>query len=129
MKTLREERRKSPRLPFQGQVNVTVIASSIERAIAPGQSFRCQTGDVSRSGLKIICNRRLKSGAKLELWVVPPHQLETLIVCGTVRWSQPLDGNHFSAGIELSEIYSKDMSAWHNLVTRLSEQVPVGAPA
>jgi hypothetical protein len=109
------ERRKDARVPHEQNLTVKVIASTTP-AIRPGRTIECASHDVSPDGLRIKTVQPVPSDVYLELWVVAPHQADTLILRGIVRWSRELAPGEHVAGVELIPDSASNIERWRAMV-------------
>lgn len=69
-------------------------------------------------------NRALRRGTTLTMWVISPLFQQTLILSGTVQWSQEVTPDVFASGIHISEDESENIATWRNIIAMLPTQLP-----
>ncbi len=104
-----DERRQEYRESRQERLYVQ-IRHAPEDSLA-GNTYRCDTADISASGLRIHFDKPLLPGAMLELWVSCKSNGRKYLLTGEVRWSREV-GNRFQTGIALRDARNTDYPAW-----------------
>jgi PilZ domain len=94
---------RSERLFVQMRV---VQAAGIERV-----TVRCDTADLSRSGLRVQVPTEIPSDAILEIWIKVQGQPNNFYLVGRVRWCTP-NAQGAEIGILLQDGPGTDYKAW-----------------
>jgi hypothetical protein len=80
-----------------------------------GRIARCETLEVSGSGLRVRVGESLTVGAILQIGVEMPGQDEPFYLVGQVRWRRQDTGNpgQWLAGFEILNAAGSDIEQWH----------------
>ena len=83
--------------------------------------LRCETVDVSVSGLRIYVPQHIAQGSKLNLAVPMEDWKENLELVGEAVWVKPVaDGEGFWVGLELRDSKRENMEKWFKVVHKFS---------
>jgi hypothetical protein len=117
-----QDMRQQARFPVRSNVFVE-LASPDFGSNSSSTLLRCQTLEISRSGLRIGLHQELLVGAILQVAVELPRDNRTLILVAEVAWSRPVPGtgneHAWSAGLVLLDADDSDIDSWVALVTMM----------
>lgn len=113
------------RLPLETRVFVE-LESPPPGSIGPGKVARCDTLDVSNSGLRVRLRESITVGAILQIGVDLPGKDEPFYLVGQVRWRMQEKGvpGAWIAGFEILNAMGSDVDQWTAALLVMDEQVP-----
>ena len=115
------ERRKHQRIHVERAIFVEVDSPG-SRTEAHNQILRCETLDVSVSGLRIWVPEEIMEGSKLNIAAPMEDWKENLELVGQAIWVRPAeDQEGFWVGLELADSSRADMEKWLKVVYRLAK--------
>jgi PilZ domain-containing protein len=115
------DRRKHERKNVVHDIYVEVAKRGV-RSEAHTTIFKCETVDVSSSGLKIISPQAIAIGATLNIAVPMQNWQDNLEFIALAKWSQELeDKDGFWIGLELQQESEEKTQNWLNVVQQLAE--------
>ena len=108
------EKRRYVRLPLESRIFIE-LESPPPGSIVRGRIARCETLEVSDSGLRVRVGEALTVGAILQIGVELPGKDEPFYLVGQVRWRmQDTDSRgHWLAGFEVLNAAGSDIDQWH----------------
>ena len=120
------DRRKHHRIEVVKAIFIEVVSRS-----GIGESdntiIRCETVDVSVSGLRIYVTQAIAKGSTLNIAVPMEDWKENLELVGEAVWVKPLEtGEGFWVGLELRDSNLENMRKWFKVVHSLSSTPPGG---
>lgn len=113
------------RLPIASRVFIE-IESPPPGSIGPGKVARCDTLDVSHSGLRVRLDESVTVGAILQIGVELPGETEPFYLVGQVRWRMR-DKEHpgsWIAGFEILNALGSDIAHWEAALMEMDERAP-----
>lgn len=119
------EHRRFFRLPVESRVFIE-LESPAPGSLGPGRVARCETLDVSQSGLRVRIGESVTVGAILQIGVELPGKDEPFYLVGQVRWrmrDKDVPGA-WIAGYEILNALGSDVDQWHAALQVMDEQVP-----
>ncbi len=119
------DRRRFFRLPVESRVFIE-IESAPPGSLGPGKIARCETLDVSNSGLRVRLDEAVTVGAILQIGVELPGKDEPFYLVGQVRWrmrDREIKGK-WVAGFEVLNAFGSDVEHWEAALQVIDEQVP-----
>ena len=119
------DRRRFFRLPVESRVFIE-IESAPPGSLGPGKIARCETLDVSNSGLRVRLDEPVTVGAILQIGVELPGKDEPFYLVGQVRWrmrDREIKGK-WVAGFEVLNAFGSDVEHWEAALQVIDEQVP-----
>jgi len=115
------ERRKHQRIHVERAIFVEEESPG-SRTEAHNQILRCETLDVSVSGLRIWVPEEIMEGSKLNIAAPMEDWKENLELVGQAIWVRPAeDQEGFWVGLELADSSRADMEKWLKVVYRLAK--------
>ena len=120
------DRRKHQRIEVVKAIFIEVVSRS-SRGESNNTIIRCETVDVSVSGLRIYVTQAIAKGSTLNIAVPMDDWKENLELVGEAVWVKPLEnGEGFWVGLELRDSNLENMKKWFKVVHTLSSIPPVG---
>ena len=119
------EHRRFFRLPIESRVFIE-LESPAPGSLGPGRVARCETLDVSQSGLRVRIGESVTVGAILQIGVELPGKDEPFYLVGQVRWrmrDKDVPGA-WIAGYEILNALGSDVDQWNAALQVMDEQVP-----
>ena len=119
------EHRRFFRLPVESRVFIE-LESPAPGSLGPGRVARCETLDVSQSGLRVRIGEAVTVGAILQIGVELPGKDEPFYLVGQVRWrmrDKDVPGA-WVAGYEILNALGSDVEQWNAALQVMDEQVP-----
>jgi hypothetical protein len=120
-----KDSRRFFRLPVESRVFVE-IESPPPGSLGPGKVARCDTLDVSQSGLRVRLYEAVTVGAILQIGVELPGKDEPFYLVGQVRWRMQ-DKTHpgsWIAGFEILNALGSDVEHWEAALLVMDEYTP-----
>jgi hypothetical protein len=120
-----KDHRRFFRLPVASRVFIE-IESPPPGSIGPGKVARCDTLDVSHSGLRVRLDESVTVGAILQIGVELPGENEPFYLVGQVRWRMR-DKEHpgsWIAGFEVLNALGSDIDHWEAALMEMDERTP-----
>ena len=119
------EKRRFFRLPIESRVFIE-LESAAPGTLGPGRIARCDTLDVSKSGLRVRLKEAVVVGAILQIGVELPGKDEPFYLVGQVRWRMQDKENPgaWLAGFEILNAYGSDVEQWTAALQVMDESVP-----
>ena len=119
------DKRKFFRLPVASRVFVE-IESPPPGSLGPGKVARCDTLDVSHSGLRVRLSESVSVGAILQIGVELPGENEPFYLVGQVRWRMQDKEQRGSwvAGFEILNALGSDVEHWEAALLEMDERTP-----
>ncbi|MEH6589613.1 MAG: PilZ domain-containing protein [Halioglobus sp.] len=115
------DRRRHERKNVVHDIYVEVAKRGV-RSEAHTTIFKCETVDVSSSGLKLISPQDIAIGATLNVAVPMQNWQDSLEFIALVKWSQELEEKDgFWIGLELQQESEEKTVNWLNVVKQLAE--------
>lgn len=115
------DRRRHERKNVVHDIYVEVAKRGV-RSEAHTTIFKCETVDVSSSGLKLISPQDIAIGATLNVAVPMQNWQDSLEFIAQVKWSQELEEKDgFWIGLELQQESEEKTVNWLNVVKQLAE--------
>lgn len=120
-----KDARRVYRLPVETRVFVE-LESPPPGSIGPGKVARCDTLDVSNSGLRVRLHESVTVGAILQIGVDLPGNEEPFYLVGQVRWRMQEKGvaGSWIAGFEILNAMGSDVEQWTAALLVMDERVP-----
>jgi hypothetical protein len=119
------DRRKHQRIEVVKAIFIEVVGRG-NRGESENAIIRCETVDVSVSGLRIYVTQAIAQGSKLNIAVPMDDWKENLELVGEAVWVKPLEnGEGFWIGLELRDSNLENMRKWFKVVHTLSS-TPTG---
>lgn len=120
-----KDKRKFFRLPVASRVFVE-IESPPPGSLGPGKVARCDTLDVSHSGLRVRLRESVSVGAILQIGVELPGENEPFYLVGQVRWRMQDKEQRGSwvAGFEILNALGSDVEHWEAALLEMDERTP-----
>jgi len=120
------DRRKHQRIEVVKAIYIEVV-SRRGRGESDNAIIRCETVDVSVSGLRIYVTQAIAKGSTLNIAVPMEDWKENLELVGEAVWVKPLEtGEGFWVGLELRDSNLENMRKWFKVVHSLSSTPPGG---
>jgi len=120
------DRRKHHRIEVVKAIFIEVVSRS-GRGESDNTIIRCETVDVSVSGLRIYVTQAIAKGSTLNIAVPMEDWKENLELVGEAVWVKPLEtGEGFWVGLELRDSNLENMRKWFKVVHSLSSTPPGG---
>ena len=115
-----DEQRKYLRLSLESIVFLELMAAGIAGEES-AELARCNTLDISRSGLRVQVSRALTIGAILQIGVELSPGERPLYLAGEVKWCLPArdEEEAWTAGFELLNASDSDIEQWYALVEEM----------
>ncbi|MEZ5570977.1 MAG: PilZ domain-containing protein [Halioglobus sp.] len=114
------ERRKHERIEVVKAIFIEVIRSGSKRE-SENTIIRCETVDISVSGLRIHIPQQIPQGSRLNIAVPMDDWKENLELVGQAVWVRPVEnGSGFWVGLELGDSSRDTMHKWFKVVHSLS---------
>ncbi|MFT4872303.1 PilZ domain-containing protein [Congregibacter sp.] len=120
-----KDHRRFFRLPVASRVFIE-IESAPPGSIGPGKVARCDTLDVSQSGLRVRLDESVTVGAILQIGVELPGENEPFYLVGQVLWRMR-DKEHpgsWIAGFEVLNALGSDIEHWEAALMEMDERTP-----
>ena len=115
------DRRQHPRINFQKAIYIEVAQPGQIRD-SHAEVMRCETVDVSVSGLKVFVPRDVPANSHLHIVAHTDDWQESLELHGVARWCAPTaQKNGYWLGLELMDADSEAMHKWFMVLQRLRE--------
>lgn len=117
------ERRRSVRLPLESRVFIELEAPP-PGSMRRGRIARCDTLEVSASGLRVRLGEALTVGAILQIGVELPGKDEPFYLVGQVRWRMQDRENNSAwlAGFEILNAAGSDIDQWHSALLFMDDE-------
>lgn len=112
------ERRQHTRVDVVKAIFIEVVrrGRQTDQAI-----IRCETVDISVSGLRLYVPTEIAAGSTLNLAVPTEDWTENLELVGEAKWCRPAEGRDgFWVGLELMDTTRENMERWCKVVHQLS---------
>lgn len=120
------DRRRHQRIEVVKAIFVEVVGRG-SRGESDNVIIRCETVDVSVSGLRIYVTQAIAQGSRLNIAVPMDDWKENLELVGEAVWVTPLEnGEGFWVGLELRDSNLENMRKWFKVVHTLSSTPPGG---
>jgi PilZ domain len=114
------DRRKHQRIEVVKAIFIEVVNRK-GRGESDNTIIRCETVDVSVSGLRIYVTQAIAKGSTLNIAVPMEDWKENLELVGEAVWVKPLEtGEGFWVGLELRDSNLENMRKWFKVVHTLS---------
>jgi hypothetical protein len=114
------DRRRHRRIEVVKAIFIEVVSRRSRRE-SDNTIIRCETVDVSLSGLKIYVTQLIAQGSQLNLAVPMDGWKENLELVGEAVWVKPVDkGEGYWVGLELRDSNRENMEKWFKVVHTLS---------
>ena len=118
------DRRKHQRIEVVKAIFIEVV-SRVRRSESANTIIRCETVDISVSGLRIHIPQLIPQGSQLNIAVPMDNWKENLELVGEAVWVKPVEaGDGFWVGLELRDSSHESMSKWFKVVHSLSSTPP-----
>jgi PilZ domain len=120
------DRRRHQRIEVVKAIFIEVVGRG-SRGESDNAIIRCETVDVSVSGLRIYVTQAIAQGSRLNIAVPMDDWKENLELVGEAVWVKPLEnGEGFWIGLELRDSNLENMRKWFKVVHTLSSTPPGG---
>lgn len=118
-----KDQRRFFRLPIASRVFIE-IESPPPGSIGPGKVARCDTLEVSQSGLRVRLSESVTVGAILQIGIELPGETEPFYLVGQVRWRMQDKENPGSwiAGFEVLNALGSDIAQWEAALMEMDER-------
>lgn len=118
-----KDQRRFFRLPIASRVFIE-IESPPPGSIGPGKVARCDTLEVSHSGLRVRLGESVTVGAILQIGIELPGETEPFYLVGQVRWRMQDKENPGSwiAGFEVLNALGSDIAQWEAALMEMDER-------
>lgn len=114
------DRRKHERIDVVQAIFIEIISRG-SRSESDNIILKCETVDISVSGLRIHVPQSIPRGSQLNLAVPMEDWKENLELVGEAMWVKPVDaGEGFWVGLELRDSKRENMEKWFKVVHKLS---------
>jgi len=114
------ERRKHQRIDVVKAIFIEVLRPGHRRE-SENTIIRCETVDISVSGLRIHVPHQIPQGSKLNIAVPMDDWKENLELVGEAMWVRPVEqGAGFWVGLELHDASREVMAKWFKVVHSLA---------
>jgi hypothetical protein len=110
-----DEQRRNRRLFMELKVGVAVVVRSLAFFFWRPQ-FEARTRNVSASGLELLSQRPLSTGADVKLWVQLPTRVWITLRGTVVRTRPDAATGAFLCHIRLSKHPKKSIQSWENII-------------
>lgn len=118
------DRRRHQRIEVVKAIFIEVV-SRRNRRESENMILRCETIDVSLSGLKIYVTQQIAQGSQLNIAVPMEDWKENLELVGDAVWVKPVEkGQGYWVGLELRDSNRENMAKWFRVVHSLSSTPP-----
>jgi len=118
------DRRRHKRVEVVKAIFIEVVNRRSRRE-SENTIIRCETIDVSLSGLRIYVTQRIAQGSQLNIAVPMDDWKENLELVGEAVWVKPVEqGEGFWVGLELRDSNRENMEKWFKVVHTLSSTPP-----
>jgi PilZ domain len=118
------DRRRHRRIEVVKAIFIEVVNRRSRRE-SENTVIRCETIDVSLSGLKIYVTQRIAQGSQLNIAVPMDGWKENLELVGEAVWVIPVErGEGYWVGLELRDSNRENMAKWFKVVHSLSSTPP-----
>jgi hypothetical protein len=118
------DRRRHQRIEVVKAIFIEVVNRKNRRE-SENMIIRCETIDVSLSGLKIYVTQLIAQGSQLNIAVPMEDWKENLELVGDAVWVKPADkGQGYWVGLELRDSNRENMAKWFKVVHSLSRRPP-----
>jgi hypothetical protein len=120
------DRRKHQRVSVEKAIYIEVVGRG-SRSEADNIVIRCETVDVSVSGLKIWVLEAIAQGSKLNIAAPMDDWKENLELVGKVMWLREADNSQgYWLGLELEDTGRDNMERWFRVVHFLNKSPGAG---
>lgn len=118
------DRRRHRRFEVAKAIFIEVVNRKNQRE-SDNTVFRCETVDVSVSGLRVYVPLLIAQGSRLNIAVPMEGWKENLELVGKAVWVQPVEtGEGCWVGLELDDTDRASMEKWFKVVHSLSRRPP-----
>jgi hypothetical protein len=118
------DRRRHQRIEVVKAIFIEVVNRRSRRE-SENTVIRCETIDVSLSGLKIYVTQLIAQGSQLNIAVPMEDWKENLELVGDAVWVKPVErGEGYWVGLELRDSNRENMAKWFKVVHSLSSTPP-----
>jgi hypothetical protein len=118
------DRRRHQRIEVVKAIFIEVV-NRRNRRESENMIIRCETIDVSLSGLKIYVTQPIALGSQLNIAVPMDDWKENLELVGDAVWVKPVEkGQGYWVGLELRDSNRENMARWFKVVHSLSSTPP-----
>lgn len=118
------DRRKHQRIEVVQAIFIEIVHRG-SKSEAENTVIRCETVDISVSGLRIYVPQAIVQGSQLNIAVPMDNWKENLELTGEAMWIKPVEeGEGFWVGLELHDSNRQSMEKWFKVVHSLSSIVP-----
>lgn len=118
------DRRKHQRIEVATAIFIEVV-NGRRRRESDNIIIRCETVDVSVSGLRIYVKQFIAQGSQLNIAVPMAGWTENLEMVGKAIWVKAVDnGEGYWVGLELRDSNRETMEKWFRVVHTLSSAPP-----
>ena len=118
------DRRKHQRIEVVKAIFIEVVSRG-SRSESANTIIRCETVDISVSGLQIYIPKLIPKGSQLNIAVPMDNWKENLELAGEAVWVKPVEaGDGFWVGLELRDSNQESMKKWFKVVHSLSSTPP-----
>lgn len=114
------DRRRHERIDVVRAIFIEVAQRGV-RSEAHNTIIRCETVDISVSGLRVHVSEAIAPGSHLNIAVPMEDWTDNLELVGEAMWAKPAENEEgFWVGLELRDSNPEDMKKWFEVVQRLS---------
>ena len=118
------DRRKHQRIEIVKAIFIEVVSRG-SRSESDNTILRCETVDISVSGLRVYISHAIPQGSQLNIAVPMDDWKENLELVGQAVWIKPVEkGEGFWVGLELHDSSRENMTKWCKVVHSLSSTPP-----
>ncbi len=118
------DRRRHQRIEVVKAIFIEIVNRRSRRE-SENAVIRCETIDVSLSGLKIYVTQLIAQGSQLNIAVPMEDWKENLELVGEAVWVKPVErGEGYWVGLELRDSNRENMAKWFKVVHSLSSTPP-----
>jgi hypothetical protein len=118
------DRRKHQRIDVVKAIFIEVVNRGSRRE-SDNAIIRCETVDISVSGLRIYVTQLIAQGSQLNIAVPMEDWKDNLELVGDAVWVKPVEkGKGFWVGLELRDSNRENMQKWFKVVHSLSSIPP-----
>jgi len=118
------DRRKHQRIEVVKAIFIEVVRRGSRRE-TDNAIIRCETVDISVSGLRIYVTQLIPQGSQLNIAVPQDDWKDNLELIGEAVWVKPVgDGKGYWVGLELRDSNRDTMQRWFKVVHSLSSTPP-----
>jgi PilZ domain len=118
------DRRRHERIEVVKAIFIEVVSRRSRRE-SDNTIIRCETIDVSLSGLRIFVTQLIAQGSQLNIAVPMDDWKENLELVGEAVWVKPVEkGEGYWVGLELRDSNRENMAKWFKVVHSLSSTPP-----